>query len=851
MTLRALAEHYGARVRAHPVQELLAGVGVAIGVALVFAVLVANTSIGTNARTLVEGIAGSAQLELSARSSDGFGFAVAERVRRLPGVAVASPVLDQRAAVIGPSGRRSVNLVGIEKSITALGGAATRQLDPAILGVLRRGVLLPSAVASAVRIPASGPGPRRVRLALRGSVHDLPVAAVLGESVVGPVADAALAIMPLDRAQALARLPGRVTRVLVVPEHGRVAEVRRGLERLARGQIDVAPVEREVQLLSQAAAPSHQATGLFAAIAAVSGALLVFNAMLLTAPERRRSVAVLRVAAGYTRRDVIALLLFETAVLGTLASLVGLALGTLLARTTFAGAPSFLSFGFAVSGAVSIPLALAVAVGLGGVLVTCLAAAPPLLDLRHDQAVDVVHREAGEAGQRLPRSVRTAMAVAAAWLLLTTVVATWRLPSATIAGIAVLAVATALVVPAACVAATRLAQRIADRMSWHALGLAGDGLQVRTVHASALAAMGAVAVCGCVAIEGAHRDVLRGLDRNFAEFLAGADVWVTVAGPENSLTTEAFLPREVARRVRSVTGVAGVRPYYGGLLDVRDHRVWVIGRSRIPPSQRLHGDRATAQRRLRSGAWVAVSNVLAAEQGAGVGDRLVLPTPAGSRSYRIAAITTNIGWGPGAIIMPASEYRRAWLSPDPSALRIDLAPGADPVAARCRINAALGSATSLRAQTSPERLSQFKAFARDGLERLSQIATMLVVAAGLSLAAGTSAGIWQRRRSLAVLHLSGHPLTELWRVLLLEAGIVLGTGCFAGAVAGAIGHYLLTRWLGLTTGYPAPFETDVAQSFVVIGSVLAIALVLVAIASFAAARVAAKDVPVRMRSHID
>ncbi len=841
MTLRALAEHYGARARAHPVQELLTGVGVAIGVALVFAVLAANSSIGTNARALVEGIAGSAQLELAARSGDGFDVQVAERARRLPGVAVASPVLDQRAAVIGPSGRRSVNLVGVEESITALGGAATRQLDPAILGVLRRGVVLPSAVAAAVGVPASGPGPRRVRLALRGDLHDLPVAAVLGESVVGPVADAALAIMPLDRAQALAGLPARVTRVLVAPERGHAADVRRGLERLARGRIAVTPVEREVELLSQAAAPSHQATGLFAAIAAVSGALLVFNAMLLTAPERRRSIAVLRIAAGYTRRDVIALLLFEAAVLGTLASLAGLALGALLAHTTFAGAPSFLSFGFAVSGAVSIPLALAVAVGVGGVLVTCLAAAPPLLDLRRDQAVDAVHREPGEAGQRLPRRVRTAMAAAAAGLLLATVVVAWRIPSATIVGIALLAVATALAVPAVCVAAARLAQRIADRRSWHALGLVGDGLRVRTVRASTLAAMGAVAVCGCVAIEGAHRDVLRGLDRNFAEFLAGADVWVVVAGPENSLTTEAFASRDVARRVRSVPGVAGVRPYYGGLLDVGERRVWIVGRGRILPRQLLHGDRATAPRRRRSGTWVAVSNVLAAEQGAGVGDWFVLPTPVGSRSYRVAAITTNLGWGPGAVVMPAVEYRRAWPGPDPSALRIDLAPGADPVVARRRIDAALGKVTSLRAQTTPERLAQFTALARDGLERLSQIATMLVVAAGLSLAAGTIAAIWQRRRSLAVLRLSGHPPVELWRVLLLEAGIVLGTGCVAGAAAGAVGHRLLTRWLGLTTGYPAPFEVDVLQSLVVVGSVLVIALVLVAIASLAVARAAVKE----------
>jgi hypothetical protein len=36
LTLSGLLDHHRERVRAHPVQELLAGVGVAIGVALVF-----------------------------------------------------------------------------------------------------------------------------------------------------------------------------------------------------------------------------------------------------------------------------------------------------------------------------------------------------------------------------------------------------------------------------------------------------------------------------------------------------------------------------------------------------------------------------------------------------------------------------------------------------------------------------------------------------------------------------------------------------------------------------------------------------------------------------------------------
>lgn len=842
MTLRGLVDHYGERVRAHPVQELLAGVGVAIGVALAFAVLVANSSIATNARALVHGIAGTAQLQLSARSSGGFAQTLTDQVRALPDVAVASPLLEQRALVSGPTGTRAVNLVGVEKSIAELDGSATRQLDPALLVLLQGGVMLPSAVAQEIGVPTNGGTERQVGLALRGRTQRVGVSAVLNAAAIGPAADAAVAIAPLNRAQTLAGLSGRVTRILVTPKDGRTAAARAQLLRLAGGQLTVAPVDREVALITQAAAPSYQATGFFAAIAAICGTLLVFNAMLLTAPERRRSIAILRTAAGYTPSDIAQMLLFEAVVLGTLASAAGIAFGILLAKTAFSGVPSFLSFAFALSGKVAIPFGMVVGVGLAGVLVTCIAAAPPLLDLRRGRALDAVEHEQGEAGQRLPTPSRHAMVGGALGLVAGAGVLVALEPTATVVAIGAVTVATALTIPTLCVGAARVAAWVAARTNWHTLDLAAEGVRARTVRASTLAAMAAVAVSGCLAVEGAHRDVLRGLDRNFAEYLASADIWVTAGGAENSLTTESFPAARASQRLAAVPGVARVTPYYGSLLDINDRRVWVIARAvrdraPIPPSQLIEGDLRTATARLRTGEWVAVSNALAHKQDVGIGDPFALPTPDGVQRYRVAAIVTNLGWGPGAVIMSADRYRHDWLDPQPSALELQLAAGADPTATRHAVQQALGPASGLRAQTTPQRNMQFRSLARDGLVRLSQIALMLVMAAALSLAAGTVAAIWQRRVSLAVLRISGHLPGELWRVLLLEATIVLGTGAFAGLIAGVIGHRLLAHWLADTTGYPAPFALNATQVALVMASILGVALSLIGLAGARAARV--------------
>lgn len=841
MTLRGLAAQYGERLRAHPLQEAFAGVGVALGVALVLAVLASDGSIAANARDLVHGIAGSARLELVSRGDDGFDARVLRRVRALGDVAATGALMEQRAAVIGPAGREAVELVGVDGGVAALGGAVTRQLDPAALRLLHGDVILPGSVAAAVGVDRGGPVQRRIELELRGRIHRLAAAAAFASALIGPAADAGVAIAPLAQVQTLAGRPGRVTRILVTPRPGRDEAVRSRLERIAAGRIAVAPVDRDVALISQAATPSYQATGLFASIAAVCGALFVFNAMLLTAPERRRGVAVLRLAAGYGARDVAALVLFEAGALGAAAAAVGVALGVLLAHTLFAGPPSFLSFAFALSGRVSVPPTTALLVATGGVVVTCLAATPLLLDLRRGRPLDAVEREDGEAGQQLSPGVRRTMGAAAIVLAAVAVIVAWRAPSTTIPAIGALAIATALAVPWLSSAAARLLQRLAERASRHAASLACEGVGARPARAATLAAIAAVAVCGCLAIDGAHRDVLRGLDRSFAQYLAGADVWVTAGRDENSLATEGFPAASALRRIRRLAGVRRVDVSYGGLLDIDGRRVWILapgGRDAapIPPSQLMRGELATAERRVRSGRWIAVSNVLAAARRARLGGRFALPTPSGPRTYRVAAITTNLGWGPGAIVMSAAGYRRAWGDPDPTALQLSLGPGADAAAVRRAVQRALGADSALRAQTTPERSARFRALARDGLRRLSEISTLLVVAAGLSLAAATVAALWQRRLSLAVLRISGHLPRELWRVVLIEAAIVLATGELAGIATGAVGHRLLARWLSLATGYPAPFAIAPGQIVVLIGALLAIALTLLGAAGARAVR---------------
>lgn len=845
----ALLYLYGRRIRTHPIQELLAATGIAIGVALVYAVIVANASIGGSLAQLVDGVAGSARLQVVARDEHGVDARLTDAVRRLPGVAHAAPLLEQRAQLTGDDGTTRVLLIGFDPTLASLGGALTRNVDPLARIKLRDGLLLPSATAKLIgerrwalgALIARAPD-RSVQVRMRGVAEHVRVAGVLGADSIGTLSQSAVAIARLGQVQALAHEPGRVGRILVEPEPHRDAAVRRELRELVQGRAAVGSIDDESRMLAQATGPNDESTGLFAAISALVGLLLAFNAMLLTVPERRRSVADLRLQ-GFTPLQVATVLGFQSLVLGAVASAAGVALGELLAQTLFGRVPSYLSFAFPIGSQRIVPAGTVALAFAGGIAATCLAAAQPLADLRAGRSLDAVYRGSGEPGQALGASTR-ALALAAAGLLLvaTTIVLVLK-PATTVVGIGALAVATLLAMPALLALVVGLAGRLARRLQLNMLTVATMALRSTSMRSIALAASGAVAVFGSVAIEGAHRDLVRGVDRNFAELLAPADLWVTTGGDD--LATERFRTRGAIRRLRAQAGVSAVRPYYGGLLDVGDRRAWVVARTSgdglpISPGQLVDGNRYVAAALLRSGDGVAVTEAIARERGARVGDPIALPTPTGVHRFTLAATLTNLGWGPGAIVLDARAYRRAWGTRDPTALEVDLAPGVDPLRARAQLQRALAPGWALSVQTTAQRLQRYDALAGQGLDRLSLIARMLLAAAALALAAATGATIWQRRRAIAAHRLNGFAPAQLRRALLLEAGVVLGTGCAAGALAGVYGHLLLGRWLRLTTGFPSSFSPAGVQTLEIFALVALVSVVLVLVPSWLATRVPAR-----------
>ena len=111
-------------------------------------------------------------------------------------------------------------------------------------------------------------------------------------------------LAPVAYAQKLAGMPGRISRVFVRTAPRQSALVSARLRRLATGAgANLQPATFDSTLFSVASTTENQGETVFSAISALVGLMFALNAMLITAPARRRLIEDIRPQGRHARGD--------------------------------------------------------------------------------------------------------------------------------------------------------------------------------------------------------------------------------------------------------------------------------------------------------------------------------------------------------------------------------------------------------------------------------------------------------------------------------------------------------------------------------------------------------------------
>jgi putative ABC transport system permease protein len=818
--VRTLWLFYRRHLRVQPLRELMAVMGVAAGVALLFAVQIAHHSITGSFEQIAHGVAGQATLEVAARGPEGFGENLAGAIERTPGVRHAAPILSVPILASGPHGSRALTLVGADERVNALHGSLSSEFERISEASHRGLLLLTEASAGAIGARVSGGATARVTVQIAGHSEPMTLDATVPSAALGAAADSPIAAAPLAIVQNISGLQGRLTRVLIVPQPGREAQLARALSARFGSTTNVRATGTEVQLLSDAAASEKQITLLFGAISLVAGIVLAYNALLLASEERRRFIVYL-IETGARDSMIVASLFFDALILGLAGCALGLLAGDAISLVAYRALPGYIAAAFVLGGGRVIDNQTVLIALAGGLLAAFVAALlPALLTLRAGAA-----SEPEGVGRTLALTRRlhisdTLLFAGGALLLTVSVLVSALAPATTVVALVGLTIGLVICLPMILRRLLMLARALSRRTGDPAARLSVAELRSTPARSVALLATGTIAAFLMVLIGGSVANVKAAVHRGAGDLLSSAEIWVKPGGPENVYTTEQFPYRAPQRRLQSLENVGIVRsvlPWRDSFLDLPEHagnpgrRVWVLGvppqlGAQIAPSQLLEGSLQTADRRLREGGWVALSQTIARAEHLRLGGRVTLPTPAGWESFRLAATTANYGWLPGAIVMNGAEVARFWSADTATELAVTLQPGVAAEQGLRAVQAALGPGAALSAQTTEQRRAEVGSVLDSTLTRLNDTTIVVLITTIASVIALMMAAVWQSRRRFHSLISIGMSFTQLARLIFFESGTVLIGGCVIGIAAGLTGQYLIDGWLHHTTGSPVRFD---------------------------------------------
>jgi putative ABC transport system permease protein len=803
MRLSSIRYIYESRlgVRAALVQEGFAVLGIAVGVALLFASQVSSTSLAGAVAELNSQMVGGAQVQLKARDVHGVSERLLREVRQAPGVEVALPVLERQVNVIGPRGERSVDLLGVESRSLRASGPVLRRFNARQLAAVRA-VALPLPLANEI-----GVRPLEViHLQVGSRFVETLAGATLEEADIGGLVHSPVAVTSIGYAQRLTEETGRVTRIFVRYRPARAVEARAALAGIARRwNVNLQPSTFELSVFSVAVGPESKSEQLFSGIAALVGFMFALNAMLITVPSRRRLIESLR-PHGVTRLMAVQILLVDAVVLGALACAVGLALGDLLSIEVFHSTLGYLASAFPVGSQriiTSRTVVLSVGAGMAAAIVGVLWPVRAIISDPLEPTADRTEHSRSSINARL---------LAGLGCLTVTTYALVIDTRAVVIGNVTLALSLVCLLPFLFDGAVALFERLSHVVNDVASALAVSELRTpqTRVRSLAIAATAALAVFGTVEFGGTEANLTTGLDAALRGVDGSTNLWVVPSGASSLEATVPFAAVDTAR-LAALPGVRRVSVYRGSFLDWGDRRIWVLAPDSsiahpIPAGQLLSGTQATATARVRAGGWAVLSQSIAAEHHLRLGERFTLPSPRPATFY-LAGITTNLGWPPGAVIMNAAGYAQAWASSEPSAYQIQTVPGTSPDAERLLVRRALAD-SGLSVQTAAERERLHYATATQGISRLTQIRLLILIAAILAVVSTVSAMLWARRERIAAMKCHGFREGVLWRSLLCESAVMLVAGCAIGAVFGLYGQLLACHSLATVTGFPITFDIE-------------------------------------------
>jgi len=390
-------------------------------------------------------------------------------------------------------------------------------------------------------------------------------------------------------------------------------------------------------------------------LALLVGMFLIFNAMTFSMVQRRNLFGRLR-AIGVTPRELFKLVLLEALIVAVIGTAIGLLLGVWLGQgltRLVAATVSELYYSVSVT-ALQLDWKSLTSAAVLGIVATLLATMVPAWHAARTPPLTTLSRAALEQSARrgVPLWALFGLLLLLAGLLLALVVPGGVILS--FAGLFLLVLGAAMMTPLMIRAVHRLLTRAALPGIWR-MGVRDLDRHLSRLGIAVAALM--VALSASVGV-GVMVESMRGSVNNWLSDLLSADLYVAAEGFDEG----AHLPAVVVTEVAGLGTVATLSRYRDRILPLADRRVELIGASLATESRNgyaLLSSSSSTWQEFDAGS-VLVSEPLAYHLGLKPGSHLELPTPHGPLQVRVAAVFRDYASEHGRIILDEAVYLQHW-----------------------------------------------------------------------------------------------------------------------------------------------------------------------------------------------
>jgi putative ABC transport system permease protein len=831
--LRTLAFITLQQWRMHKLRTTLTVLGIALGVAVFFALRTANLTLLSSLKVTIEKLAGKATLQIVAGEA-GFPEAVWDTVRDTPGVKIAEPVIEVIAhTAFADEGNLlvvGVDMVGdgelreyqFEESESEIG-------DPLVALAQPDSILISRSFADKHQLKEGDKLPLftsqgRKQFVIRGIIKPAGIGEIFGGQI---------AVMDIFNAQFVFNRGRNFDRIDLMNAPDVPVEVlqERLRERLPAGIEVVRPASRG-QGIDNAVSAVTNGFLITSFIALLVGVFIIFNSFSISVNQRWKEIGILR-AIGVERAGVQRMFLGEAVVMGLLGSLLGviggfyLAVGATRAMNTIATSiyglvssaemPTF-HWDYAVVSFVIGVIASLVAAWLPARAASRL---DPVLALHN---IETRQRESVVGWKRLLAGLMMIAAGLALIRLAPQRVDMWI--QFVYAGLLVFGMIVVLPKLSAWIA-----RALRPLMDW-AFGSEGV-LAIDTMIQSprrTSATVGALMIglsfvfSSGAFISSEKRTIIRSIDRT-----VNSDLIVTTSEGARSRTYH--FSEELGQRIAALPGVKRIEqvrftfvPYNGDTAAIVT--LEMEGFFARVKDVLEEGDEQRARELIPKGEGFLVAHNFATRWQVGVGDRLKLETPTGMLERPVLGLMEDYSSEKGTIFMDRALYKTYWKDSAVDFIDINLKPGVDPAAFKTEVQRIIAGEQRAFIYTNQE-YKRWIINLIDGFFVLNYMQMIIaVLVAALGIVNTLIISVSERKREFGVIRAIGGLRRQVRKMVLLEAVAIAIVGLITGAIAGILDTYFLVRTAAtIIGGFTLPFEIPIGMMILTLPIVIVISLI--------------------------